>query len=892
METHGKPRVLLGARAGMRIYSQPVLTGASSLADASKAFATTQLEQLIDRWMPGLRVPRTFAGHLVRSDVVADLAFALTSLAKCGVREVAGHDVREGLTLLFDLIEPDEVHTFWSYRLAESLLLFGEGSDNEVLSGQSIERRRELERACDSSAYLERLDNGLAVNYAFVLARCELARLRLGLANEASLQRALDACKTALTATGHRFVDDSPGRHGRYDLYLMDSLLFAEPFSALLDPDWETSFRRAAALCRALASPSGELVPWGRSTGVLSIAATAEVAAVATVHGVGDAAAWERLGLLAIESLDPWFTDGLVNTHRRMGYDAYRGPSRWLQLSLDAIGKLAATAQMLSHGAAPSTDAACDPLFPDGSELHALSDRAAVWRYRQGSFAFTMPFVAGPDSSYLAIPHQPGTFEAPMGAELAVMTPVILHDGRQLVTSGPPAHIQHTADGVEAVWHGFKELLPAGSKAPATRIPGRRRAVFRPGHRSIDVEETLTFESVPDAIALRVADTTLRESALTLDGSDHALPVQNVDVTGVVDFRSPWGQLRTVRSVEIDASGLEQTLRWSIASQLRVAVTTRDHWYVDTIYQHLADHIAVAPEGMGWPDLAQADLFHIHWPERIAKRALSHNRHLVERLQCARVPIVWTVHNIEPHERRDGDDALYATWARAASAAIHHTRWGMKRAIDRYPFATDCVHRVIRHPHFAHLLGDDPEPRSSAEKRLGLPPCNLRIGVIGAPRRHRDLDRIVSGVLESGRHDVQLVVFSAADPAALPDDPRLVYFPQEFVTRPAFNRRLATLDAVALAYFDGDVLGTGALADAIGAGLPVLAPNWGFAEEVLDEARIPIGSSVSEIASTIAALDTNTLSRVRVGIEGVRQRDNPARIAAEHLALFNEVTAI
>lgn len=866
----------------------------SSFADTCDRFAVEHLGRFIDRWAPDGRLPRTFAGHVVRSDVAADLAFTFALLARAGVPNVSGITPRDGVVRALAVVRGDEVTTFWSYRVAESLLLFGEGATNELLRTSSPKSRHELEAACASPAHLDRLGRDLPTNYAFALARVEHGRARLGLGDGSGLARAVTACRAALTANSSGFVDDSPRQRGRFDLYLVDALLVAEPLAGLLAPDWERSLTRAVDLSLTLMDPTGALIPWGRSSGVLSIAATVQLAATVLAHGLDDAPRWDRVGRDALVTLDRWFVDGLVDSHRRAAADHYRGPSRWLQLTLDVIGKVASAGLLARRS--PAVTATTEPVTPfvDHDELIALSDRARVWSVRRGSFAFSLPFVAGATSDYVAAPFQPGAFEQPADSALAGLTPVVVSEGRHFVVDGVPTSVVRTSSGVRAEWRGFRQLQPPSDRAsPPVRLAGSRRATFRVDGRRLLVDDELELAAPAEAVVIHAVDTSARPIDLAVETADGSIEGRRcIDVNGLADFRSHWGRLPVVHEAELAQPGSTVRFRWAVQPALRVAVTSRPHWYVDAIYRHVDRHSVAGFEGDQWPDLAGLDVFHLHWPERIAGRDLGHHRRLVDRLRRARVTIVWTLHNLAPHDRRDGDEELYALWAGAACAAIHHTQWGMQRVRERYSFSSDCVHRVIAHPHFGHLAAAAPEARDVAAARLGLPPCELRIGVVGAPRPGRTLAPLVEGLRASGRDDVQLVILSAADPLAYADDPNIVAFPHEFVTRPAFNRRLATLDVLALPHFDDSALGTGVLADAIGHELPVLSTDWGFATEVLDGAGIALGAMAEEIAETIAALVRPTLDAARARMIALRARDDPAAVAERHVALLDEVATV
>ena len=97
----------------------------------------------------------------------------------------------------------------------------------------------------------------------------------------------------------------------------------------------------------------------------------------------------------------------------------------------------------------------------------------------------------------------------------------------------------------------------------------------------------------------------------------------------------------------------------------------------------------------------------------------------------------------------------------------------------------------------------------------------------------------------------------------MPDDPRITVLPYEEVPRDDYDRRLATIDVLALPLEGGTYLTTGQVADAVGAGLPGLVSPWPYLPEALGDAAIPYGRTAADLAATIDALDDATLDRAR-----------------------------
>src|SRR4051812_28584803 len=163
------------------------VTTAAELADRLTGATVDILERGERRHLPGWRIPRTFAGHLVAADVWADVCFTLAHLRTAGVDAVAGDAIDMVLSRLLSEVDGPSTHTFFSYRIAETLLGAGPFEGNPLTAGFTEAQRHELVQAVDSADWLELLEaKVLPRNYAAVLSRCELGRLRLGLTDDPS----------------------------------------------------------------------------------------------------------------------------------------------------------------------------------------------------------------------------------------------------------------------------------------------------------------------------------------------------------------------------------------------------------------------------------------------------------------------------------------------------------------------------------------------------------------------------------------------------------------------------------------------------------------------------------------------------------------------------------
>ena len=210
-----------------------------------------------------------------------------------------------------------------------------------------------------------------------------------------------------------------------------------------------------------------------------------------------------------------------------------------------------------------------------------------------------------------------------------------------------------------------------------------------------------------------------------------------------------------------------------------------------------------------------------------------------------RIPVVWTAHNLTPHDKRpDVFDPIYQVWAEAVDAVIHHSAWGEARMRERYRFPESTRHVVIPHGHFgAPVRGGGRPPAGRDRGRAGAAArAGRRIGLLGAPRAEKQVQAFLDGFAASDRDDLQLVCWSLGPDDVVPDDPRIaVAEPYEMVDADLYARRLAACDLLALPFDpDGEMLATGVAADVVGLGLGALVSDWGYLTEVLGAAGIPL----------------------------------------------------
>ncbi|MEP6625481.1 MAG: hypothetical protein ABJC79_13630, partial [Acidimicrobiia bacterium] len=335
-----------------------------------------------------------------------------------------------------------------------------------------------------------------------------------------------------------------------------------------------------------------------------------------------------------------------------------------------------------------------------------------------------------------------------------------------------------------------------------------------------------------------------------------------------------------------------------VTPRLRVASTAHGHWYDRLLYTPMRDRVVGMPAPLGAladgsTDLDDVELLHLHWPEWFGFDDPAAHAGLLDTLADHGIPIVWTAHNLTPHDRNPAVyDPIYQQWADGADAVIHHSEWGRTRMMTRYRFRPDCRHEVIAHGHFGDLWPlATTLSRTEAEARLGLPPAPLRIGLVGAPRVDKHVVEFLDGVTRSSRTDIQVVCWSLRlDETAPVDDRIAVAEHYRGVNDAVYATRLAACDLLAFPFDpDGDMLATGTIADAIGTGTPALISDWPFLTEMLGEAGLPTGHIAADIAAALDALTVESVAAARDAIGALRPRFDWAPLATRTADLFDRV---
>lgn len=246
-------------------------------------------------------------------------------------------------------------------------------------------------------------------------------------------------------------------------------------------------------------------------------------------------------------------------------------------------------------------------------------------------------------------------------------------------------------------------------------------------------------------------------------------------------------------------------------------------------------------------------LWHVHWPESVAtsrsmRRAAVDVLAFALSLRAARragTPIIWTAHNLEPHEshRRWAAEQLMRSVVARLHGWISLSRAAVPLAIQRYPRLAQLPQLVVPHGHFADVYPAAPN-RAEARAVLGLPSAARVLLFFGNIRSYKN----VPGLLRAFRsmHDERLQLVIAGAPYdretrrvvedAAAGDPR-IRLRLEHVPEADVPLLFGAADGVVLPA--DRILNSGSVLLALSFGVPVLAP----ATPVLRELRDQVGHS-------------------------------------------------
>jgi len=160
-------------------------------------------------------------------------------------------------------------------------------------------------------------------------------------------------------------------------------------------------------------------------------------------------------------------------------------------------------------------------------------------------------------------------------------------------------------------------------------------------------------------------------------------------------------------------------------------------------------------EGLNIGEIRFADILfdriqiiHVHWPEHFLRKLtkLKHIRLVLSfllKLKLAKrkkIPIVWTVHNVWPHENKVGNKLLglyFNVWSEMVDGCIYMSATSQKECEQAHPLVKGKPSVIIPHGHYKDVLNDNVSSKSSRE-RLGLNEDDIVLCHCGMIRHYKN----------------------------------------------------------------------------------------------------------------------------------------------------------
>lgn len=326
--------------------------------------------------------------------------------------------------------------------------------------------------------------------------------------------------------------------------------------------------------------------------------------------------------------------------------------------------------------------------------------------------------------------------------------------------------------------------------------------------------------------------------------------------------------------------------------------------YQRLLYEHLRPYGVEVVERPSfklrwlWRNRADVDVLHVHWPHpyyrhsrgpdalrkplSYVKLGLFHVR--LNAARALRYRIVWTVHELLPHETtsRRLDRLAASALVRRAHVLVAHDAWTRDAILRAYPSAVGRV-AVVRHGSY---IGVYPRgrPRSSVRADLGIDEDAFLFICFGHLRGYKNLDVLLDAFQDVSRPDTRLLIagvpldddVGALIRRAAASDSRIEaligFVPDEQVAD-----LFEASDAAILPRGDGGT--SGALILALSLGVPAVTAARPSYEELTGNGRAGWHFLPDDAASL-----RRVLEEVLADPAAAREKGEAARVIAERLS--------
>jgi glycosyltransferase involved in cell wall biosynthesis len=178
--------------------------------------------------------------------------------------------------------------------------------------------------------------------------------------------------------------------------------------------------------------------------------------------------------------------------------------------------------------------------------------------------------------------------------------------------------------------------------------------------------------------------------------------------------------------------------------------------YNDLLYTAIREAGAEVREYASWPLLlSHWDILHIHWPESLLEtKSWLHARwsevkylRLLDRARSKGTRIVWTVHDLKPHDLvfPELERRFWQAVLDRIDGVIGLTRTGLELAHQRFPHLASRPSFVVPHGHYRGRYPNEID-KAEARRRLGVEGGGAVITYFGQIRPYKNVPRLIASV--------------------------------------------------------------------------------------------------------------------------------------------------
>jgi beta-1,4-mannosyltransferase len=273
--------------------------------------------------------------------------------------------------------------------------------------------------------------------------------------------------------------------------------------------------------------------------------------------------------------------------------------------------------------------------------------------------------------------------------------------------------------------------------------------------------------------------------------------------------------------------------------------------------------------------LSRPDVIHVQWPEQLVRtddvRTLAYDAgKLLLLIAAARgrgAVLVWTAHNLYPHERRHQRlmNAFQALFVAQVDLVIGLTAGSRAPLVTRHPLLKRRPFVVVAHGHYRDAYAGGERDKSASRRRLGLAPGRRTLLTLGHVRKYKNVARLVQAFVSTPGADAQLAIVGRLASEELGDEIEAARAGDERVhlrlvaaTREEVVSWHTAADVVVLPYATSSSLNSGAALLALSLDRPVVLPDGPSSRELREQVGgewvIPVqGDAADFLAAALAA---------------------------------------